>query len=422
MSRRNQYSQNHPSHALNSPYNPYAHPTHQQQVFRKGQASITTYSSRLRQGATALLVPQGALISTGGTLPRAAKRNYAELDDDDDLLAAAGLGTPSRAAGAEDEQPVVKSRPAFMTNHVYHTEEQLEAAANLPEILIPIRINLDLGSYRLADFFLWNLSERLTTPEQFAAIMCTDLDIPVHTYAPQIANAIRTQIEEYAPVATINLPPGIQNVIVRLSLHLAKHLYEDKFEWDLASTGAAPLSSNNNDEEEEDEEEEDEGEEEREESKLLEEAAKNGDSSVNEILRTGLTPEQFARTVVSDLGLTGEFYPAIAHAIYEVLIRLKKEACEGHLPIEVDNDAAYNADAGWRVDQEGLGDEWAPTVEELTQEEIERREVERERNIRRLRRETAKFGDSAAERAIAVADATGLLSGSKKRRRKTTMF
>ncbi|KAK9379359.1 uncharacterized protein V2V93DRAFT_373609 [Kockiozyma suomiensis] len=309
-----------------------------------------------------------------------------------------------------------------MTNHVYQyvlryillivmfykftdqstssSEEQLEAAASLPEILIPIRINLDMGSYRLADFFLWNLSEKLTTPEQFAAIMCGDLDIPAHTYAPQIANAIKTQIEEYAPVATINLPPGIQNVIVRLSLHLAKHLYEDKFEWDLASA-----------------------------SSIAEEQLSSTDvveaptqSLISDVLKTGLTPEQFARTVVADLGLAGEFYPAIAHAIYEVLIRLKKEACEGHLPVEVDNDAAYNTEAGWRVDQEGLGDEWAPTVEELTQEEIERREVERERNIRRLRRETAKFGDTASDRAIAVADATGLLSGSKKRRRKTTMF
>ncbi|KAK9360903.1 hypothetical protein V1504DRAFT_129742 [Lipomyces starkeyi] len=322
----------------------------QQMPIRKGQASITTYSSRLKTGVTALLVPQGPLISTGGTLPRAAKRNYAETDDDD-----------LEDRRPEDEGAPMKSRMAIMTNHVYHTEEQLEKAAQQPEILIPIRINLDMGSYRLSDFFLWNLSEQLITPEQFSQIMCQDLDIPLQTYAPQISQAIKTQIEEYAPVATIDLPTGIQNVIVNLSLHLAKHLYEDKFEWDLASAE--------------------------------------------------FTPERFARTIVEDMGLSGEFYPAIAHAIYEVLIRLKKEACEGHLPTEVDNDAAYNADAGWRVDQEGLGDEWAPSLEELTQEEIERREVERERNIRRLRRETAKFGDSADR------DYNSFLSS--KRRRKT---
>ncbi|KAK9459798.1 uncharacterized protein V1516DRAFT_627626 [Lipomyces oligophaga] len=344
----------------------------QQQVsaapVRKGQASISTYSSRLRLGNTALLVPQGPLTTTTGTRG-ASKRNYAEVDDDDDR------------DGAEDGEhaQVIKSRPAMMTKHIYPTEEQLEEAAEQPEVLIPIRINLDLGTYRLSDFFLWNLSENLITPEQFSAIMCTDLDIPTHIYAPQIANAIKTQIEEYAPVASIDLPPGIQNVIVHLSLHLAKHLYEDKFEWDLA--GGDPTA-----------------------------------------MLTGLTPEMFARTIVADMGLTGEFYPAIAHAIYEVLIRLKKEACEGHLPTEVDNDAAYNAEAGWRIEHgEGLGDDWAPSVEELTQEEIERREVERERNIRRLRRETAKFGESVADRAIAVAEMSGLLN-TKKRRRKTALY
>ncbi|KAK9447609.1 uncharacterized protein V1518DRAFT_421447 [Limtongia smithiae] len=361
---------------------------------RKGQASISTYSARMRTGVTALLVPQGALISTGGTLPRAAKRNYAETDDDfdddrryDEDFSAGGSG----AGGNGTPAPVaIKSRPAIMTNHVYHTEEQLEAAAELPETLIPIRINLDMGSYRLSDFFLWNLSERLTTPEQFSQIMCIDLDIPPNVYGPQIAQAIRTQIEEYAPVATIDLPPGIQNVIVQLSLHLAKHLYEDKFEWDLASGGRTIVNEDDNT------------------SDIIDESG------------FSFTPEQFAKTVVKDMGLSGEFYPAIAHSIYEVLIRLKKEACEGHLSTEVDNDAAYGAESGWRVDQEGLGAEWAPTVEELTQEEIERREVERERNIRRLRRETAKFGDVGG-RDSGRDDGAGFF-GSKKRRRKTTMF
>ncbi|KAK9479116.1 hypothetical protein V1514DRAFT_37568 [Lipomyces japonicus] len=334
MSRRSQYASN------------FAIPP------RKGQASVTAYAGRLRNGTTSLLVPQGPLTSTGGTLPRAAKRTYAETDDDD-------------FEGDKNDEGTIRSRPAVMTNHVYHTEDQLDYAAQQPEILIPIRINLDLGSNRLSDFFLWNLSEQLITPEHFSQIMCADLDISPHVFAPQISQAIRTQIEEYAPVATIDLPVGIQNVIVQLSLHLAKHLYEDKFEWDL--TGSR------------------------------------------------LTPERFAKTIVQDLGLSGEFYPAIAHSIYEVLIRLKKEACEGHLPTDIDNDAAYGAEAGWRIDQEGLGNDWAPTLEELSQEEIERREVERERNIRRLRRETAKFGDGSDKSEL-----SRIISGSKRRRR--TMF
>ena len=45
--------------------------------------------------------------------------------------------------------------------------------------------------------------------------MCTDLDIPMAIFAPQIAASIRTQIEEYAPVAEIQLPENSDlNVIV----------------------------------------------------------------------------------------------------------------------------------------------------------------------------------------------------------------
>jgi chromatin structure-remodeling complex subunit SFH1 len=38
--------------------------------------------------------------------------------------------------------------------------------------------------------------------------------------------------------------------------------------------------------------------------------------------------------------------------------------------------------------------EWEPRVEQLSKEEIEKREGERERHIRRLRRETARFSSS----------------------------
>jgi SNF5 / SMARCB1 / INI1. len=52
-------------------------------------------------------------------------------------------------------------------------------------------------------------------------------------------------------------------------------------------------------------------------------------------------------------------------------------------------------EAGWRYDPETLGDEWEPKVETLSKEEIERREGDRERQIRRLRRETARFSSTA---------------------------
>jgi chromatin structure-remodeling complex subunit SFH1 len=101
------------------------------------------------------------------------------------------------------------------------------------------------------------------------------------------------------------------------------------------------------------------------------------------------------------LGLAGEWVPAVTHAIYEAVLRLKKEACESGGLVggngyggEIDNLAADGQEAGWRFDNEQLADEWEPRVETLSKEEIEKREGDRERQIRRLRRETARFSSS----------------------------
>ena len=61
---------------------------------------------------------------------------------------------------------------------------------------------------------------------------------------------------------------------------------------------------------------------------------------------------------------------------------------------DIDNLALEGQEAGWRYDHEHLADEWEPKVETLSKEEIEKREGDRERQIRRLRRETARFSST----------------------------
>ena len=280
-------------------------------------------------------------------------------------------------------------------------------------------------AYRLKDIFLWNLHETLITPDQFATILIHDLDLPNTTkLALEISSQIRSQLEEYAGVALHPLfhsadttaPNGnIQKVIqpavsrdrsstpallgpstpqpnginghasppktphpnisaraspypstnhhinneldpddtyrcvVTLNINLQNKLYTDKFEWSLLHP-------------------------------------------------VGLA-ERFAKQTCADLGLAGEWVPAMSHAIYEAVLRLKKEACEsgglvGGYGAEIDNMAASEAGAGWRFDNEHLGDEWAPKLERLSKEEIEKREGDRERQLRRLRRETARFSST----------------------------
>lgn len=282
--------------------------------------------------------------------------------------------------------------------------------------------------YRLKDIFLWNLHETLTTTDQFAQIMVQDLDLPNRgQMANEISKQIRTQLEEYAGIALHPLfqtqqamtvpgavataipalvsrdasatpasrnatpmvngtsqtngvgtpsqlpeipttqpitatanpilpesdefnPDDMYRCIVNLNINLSNYLYTDKFEWSL--------------------------------------------------LHPPGTAEIFAKQTCADLSLPAEWIPAMAHAIYEATLRLKTVACEsgilaGSYGGEILNEAAHGAEAGWRYDPEHLAEDWEPKVEQLSKEEIEKREGDRERQIRRVRRETARFSSNA---------------------------
>lgn len=268
-----------------------------------------------------------------------------------------------------------------------------------------------LPPFRIKDTFLWNLHESLATPEEFAIGFVRDLDLPnPQATTMTISNQIRQQLEEFAGVALHPLfsstqpisassaapqteasrdpsaTPAVTSVdtpdsrtngvtatatkealvndsllnpddayrcLINLNINLQNKLYTDKFEWSL--------------------------------------------------LHPPGMAEEFAKITCADLHLGGEWVSAISHGIYEAVLKLKKEVCEsGGLMSgingygnEIDNQAANGVEAGWRYDPETLGDEWEPKVETLSKEEIERREGDRERQIRRLRRETARFSSTA---------------------------
>ena len=345
------------------------------------------------------------------------------------------------------------------------TERQLHAQTTLPLTLIPIRIDLDIPSftphpalplpsdahsyninpslpaykapepttpYRLKDVFLWNLHETLITPDQFATILLHDLDLPSSTgLAGQISSQIRTQLEEYAGVALHPLfhstntassdgkagkviqATGSQEALA-MGLPVALNTARSHDENGVAhSNGDDPSNNENN--------------------KVLATATatnpfepKSSEYSPDDTYRCVVTlninlqdklftdkfewsllhppgvAEKFAKQTCADLGLAGEWVPAMAHAIYEAVLRLKKEACESGGLVsgngyggECDNLALDGQEAGWRYDHEHLADEWEPKIERLSKEEIEKREGDRERRIRRMRRETARFSSTA---------------------------
>lgn len=138
-------------------------------------------------------------------------------------------------------------------------------------------------------------------------------------------------------------------------------------------------------------------------------------------LLSPLTPEAFASTLCSDLGLSGESAPLIAHAVHEEILRHKRDAIEWSVigagdVVAVDPEEEKDKDKprdrsgmGLVKDKTGLGigigfgkrgegkgprplkgvfrdwsemEEWGTKLEELSAEEVERREIERERAAR----------------------------------------
>ena len=298
--------------------------------------------------------------------------------------------------------------------------------------LIPIRVELETDHHRIRDCFLWNSNEELITPQHFAKIFCNDLELPHNPYVQQISAAISSQVEEHEGIASMEFSADTEKtssgsreeneenaecrVLLAIDVQIANQHLIDTIEWDLLSN---------------------------------------------------LTPEVFATSLCSDLGLSGESAPMVAHAVYEELLRHKRDAVEWGVIGGDKEDVAVTsrearsvtpADPSERErrdksgmalfkDKTGLGlgvagfggrsgrdsvikgakrlrgiwrdwneaEEWSTRLEELTADEVERREIERERAsryvfsstlsrvlliflFRRLRRETSKFQTSAAPR------------------------
>ncbi|KAK0202053.1 hypothetical protein DFS33DRAFT_1276830 [Desarmillaria ectypa] len=396
------------------------------------QALVSTYSSRLKTGATLLMQPILASSSSNmaPTSTRAATRrggvvNYADPGSGDDLPDAASGGTrtairqqgttrarmnagmsvfnsttgvttirqqstpppppPSLPEKTELDQSYlgqvppfryIIARPFYPTPHTYASPDVMATHSERRSSLVPIRVEFETETHRIRDCFVWNLYENIVRPETFAKTFCNDLDLPIVPWAETVANQIKAQLEDHEGIATMDLGiDGAVNgeedsseevaecrVILSIDVQIATHHLLDHIEWDLLSP---------------------------------------------------LTPEAFSTQLCADLGLSGEAVPLVAHAIHEELIRHKKDAAEwGVIGDVIDKSGVVKDKTGLNIGWGGNrpkvlqsvwrdwadAQEFATRFEELSAEEVERREIERERATRRLRRETSKFQSSTRSR------------------------
>lgn len=240
------------------------------------------------------------------------------------------------------------------------TPFEILSNSSLPEIIIPIRLKINTNGAVINDCFLWNLNENLITPEIFASIMSQELDLNRNTESI-IFNQIKDQIQSFkdlfanpnnAIIDQFLLNEKEFHVILDISANIGEDFFTDKIEWNL--------------------------------------------------LDNSFTPEMFAKSVCNDIGLKSEFETAISVAVYEEIYKYKRELIENPQQVSqtIDSlpffnlinpdDASKSINQGLRYDTKKYGEEFSPTVEKLSEWEIEKRETEKERNLRRRKRETLR--------------------------------
>lgn len=289
----------------------------------------------------------------------------------DDDGAGGGKGDDDDEDYVDDEYYYDMLSSAAAANRVNASAGNKEAPKKLPDIVldigseevvsglvsqvIPIKVKVTTNGAVVNDRFLWDLNDPTTTPELFVSILADELDLSRNAES-MVLSQMKEQIQTYRdlfanPNNTI-IDQFLSNekefhVVLDVSTNIGEDFFTDKVEWDL--------------------------------------------------LDSSLTPERFADTVVSDLGLKPEFRTAIAVALYEEMYKLKKELIENPQQVSqyIDSLPFFNLAQpgkvqGLRYDVKKYGEEFTPSVERLSEWEIEKRETEKERNLRRRKRETLR--------------------------------
>lgn len=262
----------------------------------------------------------------------------------------------------------ISVKRARRTPHVYFSDDDMARASDHREALIPIKIELELDSgHRIKDCFVWNINERLYTPDHFVRIFLQDLDVPYDTYGQQIEASIYQQIDEWTPLAEIDVSPAPGGIWAcrepdatkgerrRVDISDVREKHKDARSWDWGirqefqrfhkaaklATSAKPSNSV--------------GEKGRRKRKAFElstlEKVEGADGQWEDDLRvvvnydvqilhhalrdrlewdlsSSLTPEAFAAKTCRDLGLSGEALPIISAAVRENLLNHKRAVGE----------------------------------------------------------------------------------------------
>ena len=129
--------------------------------------------------------------------------------------------------------------------------------------LIPIKLDLEFEGKRLKDMFLWDKNEPYLNLESFAKILMEEHNLPA-VFENEIVASMRKQIYHFRQYKQMD---GELVKVIQLNVRIGNIVLRDQFEWDINN----PHNS----------------------------------------------PEDFAESLCSDLGLGAEFMLPVAHSIRE---------------------------------------------------------------------------------------------------------
>ncbi|KIO33189.1 hypothetical protein M407DRAFT_52328, partial [Tulasnella calospora MUT 4182] len=219
--------------------------------------------------------------------------------------------------------------------------------------LVPVRLEIEYESYRFRDTLVWNVNDPVVTVERFAQLTVEDFQLPA-PMASLIAKQIQEQLTEHKAVDL----PDAMNIVVDREEILQGKLEEDGDDLDIV-IGSRHLT----------------------------------DQFEWDIMETTNSPELFADSYASELGLGGEFKSAIAHDIREQVNMYQRALVAiGH---NFDGGTIFDDDlrqailppvsiAGRTADQAA---NCMPILNNLSEGEMESNEKEREKELKRKKRQ-----------------------------------
>ncbi|KAJ1921062.1 Chromatin structure remodeling complex protein sfh1 [Mycoemilia scoparia] len=367
--------------------------------------TASSYDYRLREGKTALLTKsilgtEGHSRSSGRELrPTRSSYRMREIstDSEDDDQDEDGDSDDTAGDNYKNQPPPALLKRIRKNTINLYPNALARNESDLPEILVPIKLDLEIEGFRLHDAFVWNLNETKITPEDFAEVFCVDLAL-AHgstTYVRDyIAQIIRAQLNEHIELIkllkvqseklnklqhdgssdlskALDIGDNELRVIIPIEIQVGSLFLRDRVEWDL---GIFPI-----------------------------EPCFNSNSSPSQKSVDSGTPESFAKILCQDLGIGGEVEPLIAHSIREQAYRLQRERLEAIFEYAGSNttqDSSENSmglaaiTPPW-LQQQAMetairsldeAELWGPSIEILSHEDLEKLYITQERALRRLRR------------------------------------